>query len=304
MSTLAPSVDSTAAIPFGKENASVASPFWKMALLVALNFLSVPLAIPILYFPDRIPRHWAPPFWFVIVGLYHGQLFLLAYWMTFGGTPKHGRRVLMTTLAMFGAATFAWMDAHRAHLYLNRRIGFRFEDLAPVITAMIILWLLHLSLLILRNYSQIVITFSDLRTITSPLRKDTLTHHIGQWLLISAVPITFMVTLEAIHQAFFKKLAVHVAITILFSFLALTPASLLLMKASNFLWGLIGSIGWAALVVIGFLLIPAEWFPEETVTSHAAICTVVIFNLLILRALGLRWLPNEPPDLSSTHQSV
>jgi len=107
------------------------------------------------------------------------------------------------------------------------------------------------------------------------------------------VPVGLSLLLYEIDPVIIQKMAMHVVVTTFFSAIALTPAALLLVTESNFAWKLIGSIGFAILILIAFLLVDSQLSPEHTVMTHAATCVVVFLNLLVLRGLGLRWMPFE-----------
>lgn len=273
----------------------IASPFWKISLLVAINFLSVMLAIPIIYFPARFSRETWTELWLLLVGLYHGQLFLLAYWKTFGGTPRIGRRFLLTMLTICGATPVTAMFAHGAFIALQRELTLHVRDFGPIILSLIVVWSLHVIFLVATCVSPIVINFSELSnrwpSTPSPFTfVDAL-----KLICLTLVPVSLMFSLYWLDHVFAGMMLPSVAISVLFTGIALTPAALLLVTDTHFLWKFVGVSAWASLTIVLFLNIPRQWAPESNVTAHLAAVGVVFLNLLALRAMGLRRLANETP---------
>jgi hypothetical protein len=298
MSTLAPyasPVESKLAV----NQPSSKSPFWKIATMVGLNILCVPLAVVLFYPILELTPATRGLLTFVLFGIYHGHLFLLAYWMTFGAVPKAGRRTMASLLAVAGALPIGIMTAHQnAMIQQQGGASFGSEELpvllplvaGPPLIALTIIWLLHSIFMIPQHLGRVVINFQELAS-ESPNKSS---HGRGWqffcWAVYFAAPVGLYLLLWNVDQMRTRGAFGHILISTLFSVIALTPAALLFVTDRHFIWKIGATIGWVIVAMTGFLLIPPEWSSPETFMLHCATSVTVILNLLILRALGLRWL--------------
>jgi hypothetical protein len=296
MNTIAPTVAISEKEPLEVFQKPSSLPFWKMFFLVTINFFTVALAIPIVYFPTTFSQELWTELWFMLVGLYHGQLFLVAYWKSFGGTRWMGRWVLLSLLTICGAAPVAAMFAHRAFIFFHGNRPIQVGDFGPIILSLIVVWSLHVIFLIATCASPIEINFREARRARPTSRQGFTLLDAIRLIVLALIPIGLIFLLYSLDHVFAGKMVPAVAISVLFTGIALTPAALLFVTESNFLWKFIGASAWAAVTVVIFLFLPEQWASERTATAHLAAVGIVFFNLLVLRAMGLRWI--VPPDSS------
>lgn len=284
------------------------SPLGKIALLVGLNFLSVPPAAFLFYRIVPLVPETRGSFSFILFGIYHGHLFLLAYWMAFGGVPKTGRRLLVSLLTILGALPIGVMTAHQVIRFQYRsNAPFGWDELPalvpyvvnPPLIALTIVWLLHSFFMIPQYFANATISFKELPN-ESPHSPPShgIAWQLFIWCVYFAAPIGLYLLLYGVDESGTQVTTRHLLISTLFSVVALTPASLLLVTEDNFTWKIGASIGWFILSMLAFLLIPLEWAVQDS-TLHLATGATVILNLLILHALGLRWLGAASPALST-----
>lgn len=244
----------------------------------------------------------------MFVGSFFAEIYLLAFWMMLGETPKRWRSLKISGIACIAGFTMGVVTsgtyAVLGHWDISKPDQAFFLliqiFIAPILCAFL-LWSISAAFVLPRWYFGISIDFHEWNSVAPHPKRTFGIPQLLLWMVQFSIPLALLQITNQLSENEGGGLDLLFAVAI--NLVSWSPIAFVLLRERLSVWLLVASVLFAAVCMAICYFEPfGHLTPEPSFALYelAGGWLTVALNMLLLRRLGLRWLPFKSDDAATT----
>jgi hypothetical protein len=282
------------------------SPNGRIALVLSLNSL---LILPAALLMANQGSDWVLVVLSLLIGSFFAEIYLLAFWMMLGETPQKWRSLKISGIACAAGFTMVLVTsvayALQGEWDTLSPEGLIFEltqlVVAPILCAFL-LWSISAAFILPRWYFGIAIDFHQWNSSTPCPKRTFGIPQLMLWVVQFSIPLALLQIANKLSEN--EQGGWDLLFFVAINLISYSPIAFVLLCDRLSPWRIGASILIAAACTAVCYFGPFEWLapePSFMLYESAGGWLTVALNMLLLRRLGLRWLPFESESKALSH---